>query len=105
MITYLYWTAVLILTFGALFLIGLKLEQWKGAFITAAVIFIAGTGAYYFHFQQIFVKRYGGVMTISVPEGQRHIAATWKDDNLWIENYDPKTNTHFGFLDIKVQKF
>jgi hypothetical protein len=22
--------------------------------------------------------------------------ATWKDDNLWIENYDPKTNTcHF----------
>ena len=27
----------------------------------------------------------------------RHIAATWKDDNLWIENYDPKTNTcHFN---------
>ena len=21
-----------------------------------------------------------------------HIAATWKDDNLWIENYDPATN-------------
>ena len=50
-------------------------------------------GAYAFHFQQIFVKRYGGVMAIQVPDGQRHISATWKDDNLWIENYDPKTNT------------
>jgi len=32
-------------------------------------------------------------MTISVPDGQRHIAVTWKDDNLWVENYDPATNT------------
>ena len=56
-----------------------------------------GLGAYYFHFQQVFVKRYGGVMSINVPEGQLHITATWKDDNLWIENYDPKTNTcHFN---------
>ncbi len=31
-------------------------------------------------------------MSISVPDGQVHIAATWKDDNLWIENYDPATN-------------
>jgi hypothetical protein len=24
------------------------------------------------------------------------LAATWKDDNLWVENYDPATNTcHF----------
>ena len=55
---------------------------------------IVGIGwtAYTFYFQQIFVKRWGGVMTISVPEGQRHLAATWKDDNLWVENYDPATN-------------
>ncbi len=31
-------------------------------------------------------------MTISVPSGQYHIATTWKDDNLWVENYDPETN-------------
>jgi hypothetical protein len=32
-----------------------------------------------------------------VPDGQKHILATWKDDNLWIENYDPQTNTcHFN---------
>ncbi len=96
MITYLYWIAVLGLSASALYLIGFKLDNWKNAGITAAVIFIIGLGAYYFHYQQIFVKRYGGVMTISVPEGQLHLAATWKDDNLWIENYDPKTNTcHF----------
>jgi hypothetical protein len=32
-------------------------------------------------------------MSITVPDGQSHIAATWKDDNLWVENYDPKTNS------------
>jgi hypothetical protein len=31
-------------------------------------------------------------MNVSVPEGQYHITATWKDDNLWIENYDPEKN-------------
>ena len=36
-------------------------------------------------------------MTLRVPAGQRHIMATWKDDNLWVENYDPATNTcHFS---------
>ena len=48
---------------------------------------------YYFHYEQVFVKNFGGVMSIAVPDGQLHMQATWKDDNLWIENYDPKTNT------------
>jgi hypothetical protein len=55
------------------------------------VLFVAWA-AYFFSFQQLFVKRYGGVMNIRVPEGQQHIAATWKDDNLWVENYDPRSN-------------
>lgn len=97
MITYFYWFVVAILIIGALYLLGARLELWKPALITSLVILVVGIGAYYFHFQQIFVKRYGGVMAIKVPEGQLHIAATWKDDNLWIENYDPKTNTcHFS---------
>lgn len=96
MVTYLYWIFVISLAGAALYGFGYKLEQWKPAFISAAVVLVIGVFAYYFHFQQVFVKRYGGVMTISVPTGQLHIAATWKDDNLWIENYDPKTNTcHF----------
>jgi hypothetical protein len=96
MVTYLYWTFVIALMIAALALVGWKLKEWKVAAISTAVILIIGFGAYHFHFQQIFVKRYGGVMTVSVPEGQLHLAATWKDDNLWIENYDPVTNTcHF----------
>jgi hypothetical protein len=96
MVTYLYWAIVLGLIIAVLALVGGKMEQWKTAAISAVVIMVVGFGAYYFHFQQIFVKRYGGVMAISVPEGQLHLAATWKDDNLWIENYDPVTNTcHF----------
>ena len=97
MITYLYWIAVFALAFGMLYLLGVKLDNWKNAAISSSLIFIIGLAAYYFHFQQIFVKRFGGVMSISVPEGHLHLAATWKDDNLWIENYDPKTNTcHFS---------
>lgn len=97
MITYFYWFVVICLIAGNFYLFGFKLQNWKNAAITSAIIYIIGLGAYYFHFQQIFVKRYGGVMSISVPDGQLHLAATWKDDNLWIENYDPKTNTcHFS---------
>lgn len=93
MITYLYWAAVIALISIAVFVLGGKYRQWQPALISGMVILVIGMLAYYFHFQQIFVKRYGGVMSIGVPAGQLHIAATWKDDNLWIENYDPKTNT------------
>ncbi len=92
MITYFYWGCVIALIMIAMFVIGGKLANWKMAFIAAAIIVLAGWAAYYFHFQQIFVKRYGGVMSVTVPNGLQHIAATWKDENLWIENYDPEKN-------------
>lgn len=93
MITYLYWVAVVGIAFGAIFLFAAKLHNWKGAMISAVVIIGMGWLAHTFYFEQIFVKRWGGVMTISVPEGQMHLQATWKDDNLWVENYDPATNS------------
>lgn len=96
MITYLYWATVFAVAIAVLVLLG-KRDLWKPALIGCLAVLVLGALAYYFHFQQVFVKRYGGVMTISVPKGQLHIAATWKDDNLWVENYDPKTNTcHFN---------
>jgi len=97
LITYLYWITVFALIIALLVFIGHKIDQWKYAFIASGIVLIIGWGAYYFHFQQIFVKKYGGVMSLSVPDGQYHISATWKDENLWIENYDPKSNTcHFN---------
>ncbi len=96
MITYFYWALVIAIAMGFLFFLG-RMDKWKIGLIGVLVVLIIGWGAYFFHFQQVFVKRYGGVMSITVPDGQRHIAATWKDDNLWIENYDPATNTcHFN---------
>ena len=92
MITYFYWLVVIVLAMGALYLFG-RMDKWKPAVISALVVLLAGWGAYYFHFQQLLVKRWGGVMSISVPKGQWHVAATWKEDNLWVENYDPETNT------------
>ena len=92
MITYLYWIAV-ILAATTIFTICAKTDKWKIGITIASLILATGWSAYYFRFQQIFVKHYGGVMTIQVPQGQYHIGATWKDDNLWIENFDPDTNS------------
>ena len=92
MITYIYSAAVLI-TAGLVFGICARTSQWKTGIITSIAILAIGWSAYYFRLQQVFVKRYGGVMKIEVPAGQYHIGATWKDDNLWVENYDPKTNS------------
>lgn len=93
MVTYLYWIVVIAIAAGALWLLGMILKKWRSAIVTALTIVLLGSAAYYFHFQQIFVKRWGGVMSLTVPEGQHHIGMTWKDDNLWVENYNPSNNT------------
>ena len=92
MITYSYWAITIGVAIAIIVLIGIKLDNLKVALAGAAVVLLTGWLAYQFYFQQIFVKRWDGVMTISVPDGQYHIATTWKDDNLWVENYDPATN-------------
>ena len=93
MITYLYWGAIIALVIASMAVFAGKMNSVRTALVSSAVVLIVGWVAYYFYFEQLFVKRYGGVMSISVPAGQRHIAVTWKDDNLWVENYDPATNT------------
>ena len=93
MITYVYWVFVFAAAIAAIWFFGARLNRWTGALIGVAVILFTGWAAYFFYFQQLFVKRWGGVMSISVPDGRVHIAATWKDEHLWIENYDPATNT------------
>ncbi len=92
MVTYLYWALVIGLVIAVIVAIGIKMGNLRGALVAAAVLLFLGWALYYFYLQQIFVKRWGGVMTIKVPEGQYHIATTWKEDNLWVENYDPETN-------------
>ena len=92
MITYLYWIFIIGISLGALYLLGFQLMQWMAGVIVGGVIALSGLVFYYFYLEQMFVKRWGGTMSVSVPAGQHHIAATWKDDNLWIENYDPAKN-------------
>jgi len=93
MITYLYWALVIGLVVAVIVAVGIKMDNLKGALVAAAALLLIGWALYYFYLQQIFVKRWGGVMTIKVPVGQYHIATTWKEDNLWVENYDPETNS------------
>lgn len=93
MITYLYWTGILLLAGGIVYGFTVVGKNWKVGGVLALIVLIVAWGTYYFRLQQVFVKRYGGVMSISVPQGQLHLGATWKEDNLWIENYDPATNS------------
>ncbi len=93
MITYVYWGLVFALVIAVIVGVGLKMNSLMTALVAAAILLLIAWAAYYFYLQQIFVKRWGGVMSISVPSGQYHIATTWKDDNLWVENYDPATNS------------
>lgn len=93
MVTYLYWAAAFGLAGTAIFFLGTRMGRWLPASVIAATILVVAALAYFFHFQQVFVKHWGGVMSIRVPAGQHHMGATWKDDNLWIENYDPAKNT------------
>lgn len=92
MITYFYWAMIISGSIALLFFLG-RSDKLKMGLISSLTVLIVGWLAYSFHFQQVFVKHYGGVMSITIPNGQVHIAATWKDDNLWIENFDPATNT------------
>lgn len=92
MITYLYWSVVIAFAATVFYLLGRK-NRWKAGAIALCIILFTGWAANFFFLEQIFVKRYGGVMSIGIPDGQFHITATWKDDNLWVENYDPATNT------------
>jgi len=91
MVTYLYWALIIGLA-AVVALVGVKFNRMKLGLLISAILLLIGWTAYQFYYQQIFVKRWGGVMTISVPQGQFHIATTWKDDNLWVENYDPESN-------------
>jgi hypothetical protein len=93
MITYLYWSVVIGLVIAAMAWLAGQRHNLRAALYVSGAILLVGWAAYYFHFQQIFVKRFGGVMSIDVAPGQHHMGATWKDDNLWIEDYDPATNT------------
>lgn len=92
MITYLYWILVIAIAGSALYLLGFKAKNWSTGISASSVILLVGFAAFHFYFENVFVKRWGGKMAITVPDGMHHISATWKDDNLWIENYDPATN-------------
>ncbi|WP_067516686.1 hypothetical protein [Endozoicomonas ascidiicola] len=91
MVTYVYWITLGILCVFLLWVL-IRANQTKMGIIVAIIVFITGVSSYFFHFQQVFVKHYGGVMTLKVPQGQHHLGSTWKDDHLWIENYDPIKN-------------
>jgi len=93
LITYAYWLAVLLLAGGLLWFLAAKAGRVRTGVLVALTIVAIGWAAYYFRYQQVFVKQYGGVMSVTVKEGRRFLSATWKDENLWLLTYDPRSHT------------
>ncbi|WP_178006190.1 hypothetical protein [Marinospirillum perlucidum] len=92
MLTNLYWLVVVALLLGIFYLISVRLGRVRVALVVALVLGVLSHSFYYFYLEQLLVKRYGGSMSLQVPEGQYHLGVTWKGDNLWIQNYDPDNN-------------
>lgn len=92
MVTYLYWFLLAAIIFATLFGLGVYRGWWKAAIVIALLFLLAGSLTYYFYFEQMFVKRWGGIMRVDIPAGQMHMQTTWKGDHLWIQNYNPEKN-------------
>ncbi len=91
MITYLYWATVIAV--AVVLGVGLsRFVNWRAGLLTAGIVLLVAWGAYYFKYEQLFVKNYGGIMSIETPKGHVHLSATWKEDHLWVESYDPAVN-------------
>ena len=56
MITYLYWTTIVLLCAALLFGFGVKGKSWKIGVSAALVVLLVGWTPYYIRFQQVFVK-------------------------------------------------
>lgn len=92
MLTTLYWLIIFALILASFYLIAIRFSKLKPALVVTLVLAVISYSFYYFYLEQLLVKRYGGSMVITVPEGMHHLGVTWKDDHLWIENYDPIKN-------------
>lgn len=92
MLTNAYWISTLIIIFTVFYLLAVRFSMQKPAFLVALLLGALSYSFYYYYLEQLLVKHYGGSMVIQIPDGQHHLGVTWKDDHLWIENYDPIKN-------------
>lgn len=93
MTTYIFWFLLVSISLAIVMGLGVKYRQWKFGMAVGAVVLLAGSLWYFLWLEQVLVKRFGGVMHVTAAEGTRHLGSTWKDDNLWIESFNPADNT------------
>lgn len=60
----------------------------KIAFVLAAAAALLLSGC-----DQFVARNFGGDIQVSIPPGTQLVTMTWKESNLWVLYYDPKTGT------------
>lgn len=92
MLTHLYWLLLVLVVLAVFYLVALRLKQLKLALILVLALGLSGHLFYFFYLEQVLVKRFGGSMSLNLPQETYHLGVTWKEDNLWIHTYYPATN-------------
>lgn len=90
MIFFVYMLSTLVVA-GIAFYAVFKIKDFRIATIAPVLICLLSIFAYKGYLEQVWAKAYGGSMTIAVPEGTRFFGITWKDSDLWVGWYDPKS--------------
>jgi hypothetical protein len=58
------------------------------AYIAAGVVGIIMTFSYYAFLENIFARKFGGTLDVSIPKDEYLIGISWKNEDSWILTYD-----------------
>lgn len=90
--TSLYIIITLILSVSAGYYFFSKRNSLNWAMGSSFAIIIFAYVSYEMFFENIFVRNFGGTMTVSVPDGEFFVDQTWKDGDYWMTTYNPEKN-------------
>lgn len=99
----------LFITFVPVFLCWYFVPEIKLKIGVCAGILIISYISYIGYFEQIFAKKYGGNLTITIPDDAQFIGLTWKDNDLWYGYHDTvsgkcvfQEQSRYGLMEGKV---
>ena len=79
-------------------------------FIAAAIVGVVMTSSYYTLLENMFARKFGGTLDVSIPANEYLLGVSWKGEDSWILTYDPvskncyyREESKFSTLEGKVR--
>lgn len=67
------------------------IKRMMKALTAALLVFAAGWSFWEFYLGNTVARRFGGTLTVELPENAKFVNATWKEDSVWITYYETLT--------------